>query len=105
LVYYIKGNSVRYIFKYEKYYSRIRISAVGKNYSKRSAPVSQLTPAVAPEDTAAGLEPHALVRQISLDKANAVAAKHPDSIIIAADTIGVIGAKILGKPHTAQGSR
>jgi septum formation protein len=54
------------------------------------------------EDTAAGLSPHDLVRQISLDKTNAVAAKHPDSIIIAADTIGVIGEKILGKPHTAR---
>jgi septum formation protein len=54
------------------------------------------------EDTAEELAPHELVRQISLDKAHAVAAKHPDSIIIAADTIGVIGDKILGKPHTAR---
>jgi septum formation protein len=60
-----------------------------------------IDPSGCAEETAAGLTPHELVRQISLDKANAVAAKHPDSIIIAADTIGVIGEKILGKPHTA----
>ena len=48
-----------------------------------------------------GLEPGAIVRQLSIDKAKSVAARHPDTVIIAADTIGVIGKKILGKPHTA----
>jgi septum formation protein len=52
------------------------------------------------EDTDSGLEPHELVRQISLKKAKTVAAKYKNAIIIAADTIGVIGNKILGKPHT-----
>ncbi len=52
------------------------------------------------EDNNAGLEPHELVRQISVSKANAVAARHQDVIIIAADTIGMIGDKIMGKPHT-----
>ena len=48
-----------------------------------------------------GLEPCTVVRQLSIDKAKSVAARHPDAVIIAADTIGVIGKKILGKPHTA----
>ena len=52
------------------------------------------------EDTDSGLEPHELVRQISLKKAKTVGANHKNAIIIAADTIGVIGNKILGKPHT-----
>jgi septum formation protein len=51
------------------------------------------------------LEPHELVRQISVKKAKIVAARHKDAIIIAADTIGVIGSKIIGKPHTENEAR
>ena len=52
------------------------------------------------EDTNPGLEPEELVRQLSIKKAKSVAARHKNAIIIAADTIGVMGDKILGKPHT-----
>jgi septum formation protein len=52
------------------------------------------------EEINLGLEPHELVRQLSIKKAKSVAARHKDAIIIAADTIGVIGNTILGKPHT-----
>ena len=37
---------------------------------------------------------------ISEGKPRAVAARSPDAIIIAADTIGVIGRRVIGKPHT-----
>ena len=47
------------------------------------------------------LEPDELVRRISITKAKSVAQRHQDAVIIAADTIGVIGKKLLGKPHTA----
>jgi septum formation protein len=47
-------------------------------------------------------EPQEIVRLLSIQKAQAVASRHKNTIIIAADTIGVIGEKILGKPHTAQ---
>jgi septum formation protein len=57
--------------------------------------------ATAQEDTElAGLEPHGLAREISLKKAESVAGRYPDAIIIAADTIGVIEGHILGKPHS-----
>jgi septum formation protein len=46
-------------------------------------------------------EPAELVRRISMTKAKSVAQRHQDAVIIAADTIGVIGKKLLGKPHTA----
>ena len=46
------------------------------------------------------LEPEELVRRISISKAKSVAARHKNAVIIAADTVGVIGKKILGKPHT-----
>ena len=47
------------------------------------------------------LGPDELVRRISITKAKSVAQRHQDAVIIAADTIGVIGKKLLGKPHTA----
>lgn len=43
-------------------------------------------------------DPEAMVLELSLRKARAVAAKHDDSIILAADTL-VFGAEVLGKPR------
>jgi septum formation protein len=57
------------------------------------------------EEINSGLEPHELVRQISVKKAESVAARYKDAIIIAADTIGVISNKIIGKPHTENEAR
>jgi len=58
-----------------------------------------------PEDIHSNLSPEELVKTLSLEKARATAKKHPDAIIIAADTIGVLGGKIVGKPHTAEEAR
>ena len=52
-----------------------------------------------------GLEPHELARRVSLEKAKAVASKHKDAIVIAADTFGVLDNQILGKPHTENDAR
>ena len=52
------------------------------------------------EDITSGLQPHALARKISLEKARAVAGRHRNAIVIAADTFIVFGSQILGKPHT-----
>jgi septum formation protein len=56
------------------------------------------------EDINPGLEsrlkPREIVRKLSIKKAQSVAARHKNAIIIAADTIGMVGDKILGKPHT-----
>ena len=52
-----------------------------------------------------GNEPHRLVRAISLKKALSVAARYQDAIIIAADTIGVIEGKIIGKPKSERDAR
>ena len=49
--------------------------------------------------------PEELVRRISIDKAKAVASRHQNVVIIAADTIGVIGKKLLGKPHSTAEAR
>ena len=51
------------------------------------------------------LEPHELARKISLEKAEAVASKHKNAIVIAADTFVVFNGQILGKPHTEKEAR
>ena len=58
-----------------------------------------------PEDIHSNLSPEELVKTLSLEKARATAKKHPDAIIIAADTIGVLRGKIVGKPHNAEEAR
>ena len=57
------------------------------------------------EDMLSGLEPHELAQKISLEKAEAVASKHENAIVIAADTFIVFGGRILGKPHTEKEAR
>jgi len=49
--------------------------------------------------------PHELARAISLEKARAVARKHRDAIVIAADTFVVSQGRVLGKPHTNNEAR
>ena len=42
--------------------------------------------------------PEALVRRLSLGKAEAVARQRPDALVIGADQVAVLGDRILGKP-------
>jgi septum formation protein len=51
------------------------------------------------------LKPEALVKAISLGKASIISKKYSNAIVIAADTIGVIRGKIIGKPHTEDEAR
>lgn len=51
-----------------------------------------------PEHVHENLEPHHLARLLSLEKAQAVAERHGDAIVIAADTIGVLEGQVIGKP-------
>ena len=54
------------------------------------------------EEMRPGLSPRALARSLSAAKAEAVAVKYRNAIIIAADTFIVCRKKILGKPHSAE---
>lgn len=47
-----------------------------------------------------GLRPQALARSLSRQKAESVAARHKNALVIAADTFIVLKEKVLGKPHT-----
>ncbi|OGO59358.1 MAG: septum formation protein Maf [Chloroflexi bacterium RBG_19FT_COMBO_47_15] len=57
------------------------------------------------EDIYPGLQPHDVAQKISLKKAEIVASKHKNVVIIAADTFIVFDGQILGKPSTVNESR
>lgn len=46
--------------------------------------------------------PQALVERLSVNKAQAVAERYPDALIIGSDQVAVIDGKIVGKPHTPE---
>jgi|SRR3989344_343855 len=52
------------------------------------------------EDLTLPLPPRELVEHLAAGKAQAVAARHPDALIIAADTIVVSNGEVFGKPLT-----
>ena len=54
------------------------------------------------EDMTLPLTPSELAKQLSKGKAEAVAAKHTNAIVIGADTFIVHKDKVLGKPHTPE---
>ncbi len=53
----------------------------------------------------AGADPRELVKYLSREKAKNVAFRHPDVLIVAADTVVVCGNNILGKPPSVSGAR
>ena len=57
------------------------------------------------EDHGRRMKPAELAKTISLEKAKVVAARHPCSIIIAADTFGVLDGRLLGKPRDEDEAR
>jgi septum formation protein len=60
----------------------------------------EIEPADYEEVADVGLEAHELVQKLSREKAEAVARKHRNTVVIAADTVVLLGDKILGKPHS-----
>jgi septum formation protein len=57
------------------------------------------------ENMRSRLSPDELAKSISLEKARAVAGKHKNAIVIAADTFIVFRGKIMGKPNTEAEAR
>jgi septum formation protein len=57
------------------------------------------------EDLSLDLPPHALARHLSEGKAMALAAKHRNALVIAADTFIVLGGRVLGKPRDEEEAR
>jgi len=54
------------------------------------------------EDMSLKLKPIELAKKLSRGKAEAVAKKHKNAIVIGADTFISLGDKVLGKPHTPE---
>ena len=59
----------------------------------------EVIPADYVETMKSGMDSEEIARYLSLQKAQAVAKKYPDAVVIAADTFGVMSGKIIGKPH------
>ena len=57
------------------------------------------------EDMSLPLKPRDLVRRFALGKAEAVAIKYKDAVIIGADTVIEWKGKVIGKPYTAERAR
>ncbi len=57
------------------------------------------------EDIEQTFPPRELACYLAQGKAQAVAPKHPNAIIIAADTLIALGNQVLGKPHTPEKAR
>ena len=55
-----------------------------------------------PETPRRGETPRALAQRLALAKAEAAAARHPDHLVLAADTVVAAGRRILGKPDTRE---
>jgi septum formation protein len=49
--------------------------------------------------------PEEHVRRLALRKARAVSERHPDALVIAADSVAELGGEILGKPGSPDGAR
>ena len=62
----------------------------------------KVVPSDAPEDHSLESDFQAIVKKNARNKGMAVAQKHPESLIISADTIVVLGRQIMGKPKTEQ---
>lgn len=65
----------------------------------------EVVPADIDESVLSGETPDALVARLSEGKARAVAETHQDALIIAADTVVVLGGEILGKPASSEENR
>lgn len=57
------------------------------------------------EDSILNMPPKKLANFLSLQKAKDVAKRYKNAIVIAADTLVVLGNEILGKPHTETGAK
>jgi septum formation protein len=59
----------------------------------------EVIPSNLPEDYLEGETPTAHAERLSVEKAKSVSASRPDSIVVAGDTVVVLGERVLGKPR------
>lgn len=73
-------------------YRRELLARLGLNFEWASPDID--------EKLLPGEDADALVSRLSLSKAKALAAEHPNHLIIGSDQIAVLGKQIIGKPYT-----
>lgn len=71
---------------------------------RRTGIAFEAVPSDCDEETEAAT-PEEHVRELALRKARAVSQRHPDALVIAADSVAELDGDILGKPDTADGAR
>ena len=64
----------------------------------------EVAPADIDERRRDGEAPRELVRRLAREKAAAVAPRHPDAVVLGADTLVVVDGAVLGKPDGAAGA-
>ncbi len=62
----------------------------------------EVCPAQGEEQADPGLTPAQLVEQLSAQKAREVAARAPEALVIAADTVVAVDSRVLGKPRSRE---
>jgi len=72
---------------------------------KKIVPRFEVVPSGVDEERFRGLEPNAFALEAALAKAKAVGRKHPSSLIIAADTLVLLGDQVFGKPASRDQAR
>jgi septum formation protein len=62
----------------------------------------EVVPSEYEEDNHLNMPPAELVKHLALGKAQWVAERHPEALVIGADSLVFLGGQVMGKPHTRE---
>jgi len=91
------GDTVRLVLASTSSARRALLDALGIAYTAEAPGVD--------EDIPAGTGVESAVRMLALRKARAVAARHPETLVLGADQLAEVDGRILGKPDSREAAR
>jgi septum formation protein len=91
------GNTVRLVLASTSSGRRALLDSLGIAYTAEAPGVDEDVPAGTPVESA--------VRMLALRKARAVAARHPQALVLGADQLAEVDGRILGKPESRDAAR